>query len=385
MFLRAILALALIIDSLVVHHALPLAAARGLRRKPQCLSPAARPTHVNCDASVVTAQMESNMKRHVCAVLVMAAVAGCSSGGGGGGGPSGPVSPPDSSSPPESAPPESTPPESRQNNPPESSPPAAFEYRTLATVEGAIRAESAIPGPTGYDSLRGRVFATADGAGNFTFRVDDPRTGPYQFTVNIPPNTTMNISRADLSGTFASFDYSALGTWQHRPPPPFGPFFGGSAVTGMATRAADLPRTGTASYAGPFLGRYNDDGDQWLVSASARSLANFGTGVVSFETAGTQVTDSRGAFANPYLDLTGSMTFLSSGGARRNALRGTVTSKPDALGNSLGLRGELRGLFFGPSSPTSAPPELGGSVAAQGALEPGGEGRGLTGAFTMRR
>jgi hypothetical protein len=253
----------------------------------------------------------------------------------------------------------------------------------LATVQGAIRAESAIPGQTRYDSLRGRVFATADGAGNFTFRVDDPRTGSYQFTVNLPPNTTINISRADLSGTFTSFDYSALGTWE-RNPGSFA-FFVGSAVTGTATQATDLPRTGTASYAGPFLGRYNDDGDQYLVSASARSLANFGTGAVSFETTGTQVTDSGGTRPNPYLDLTGSMTFLSSEGARRNALRGTVTSKPDAAGNSLGLRGELRGLFFGPSSATSAPPELGGSVAAQGALEPGGEGRGLTGAFIMRR
>ncbi len=312
------------------------------------------------------------MKRHVCAVLVTAALAGCSSGGGGGGGPSGPASPPagDSSSPPESS-------------PPESSPPAAFEYRTLATVEGAIRAESAIPaGQFGYDGLRGRVSATADGAGNFTFRVDDPRTGAYQFTVNLPPNTAINFSGAEVSGSFTSFDYSALGTWQHRPDPNSFVFFGGSGVVGVATRAADLPRTGTASYAGPFLGRYNDDADQYLVSATARSLANFGTGVVSFETTGTQATPTTDADMRPWpaLDLTGSMTFLSSGGARRNALRGTVSTKPGGLS----LRGELRGLFFGPSSATSAPPELGGSVAAN-QPDTGGEGRNLTGAFIMRR
>jgi hypothetical protein len=227
------------------------------------------------------------------------------------------------------------------------------------------------------------VFATADGAGNFTFRVDDPRSGPYQFTVNLPPNTTINISRADLSGSFTSFDYSALGTWERPPPSGFGGFLG-SAVTGMATRAADLPMTGTASYSGPFLGRYNDDGDQHLVSASARSLANFGTGVVSFETTGTQSTEAGFTFPNPGLDLTGSMTFLSSEGARRNALRGTVSTKPGGLG----LTGELRALFFGPSSPTSAPPELGGSVAAKSpdsAPQGRGEGRGLTGSFTMRR
>jgi hypothetical protein len=187
-----------------------------------------------------------------------------------------------------------------------------------------------------------------------------------------------------VSGSFTSFDYSALGTWQHRPDPNSFVFFGGSGVVGVATRAADLPRTGTASYAGPFLGRYNDDGDQYLVSASARSLANFGTGVVSFETTGTQVNDvggtPGGTRPNPGLDLTGSMTFQSSGGARQNSLRGPVSTKPGGEG----LTGEVRGVFFGPSSPTSAPPELGGSVAAS-RPEPGGEGRGLTGGFTMRR
>jgi hypothetical protein len=200
--------------------------------------------------------------------------------------------------------------------------------------------------------------------------------------VNLLPNTTLNISRADVSGSFVSFDYSALGTWE-RPAPTFSfhGLFRGSAVTGMATRAADLPRTGTASYAGPFLGRFNDDGDQYLVSATARSLANFGTGVVSFETTGTQVDDGGGIRDLPALDLTGSMTFLSSGGARRNALRGTVSSRPGGWFVS----GDLRGLFFGPSSATSAPPELGGSVAAKGPPELGGEGRGLTGAFIMRR
>lgn len=323
------------------------------------------------------------MKRHVCAVLMTAALAGCGTGGGGSG-PSGPVS--DSGNPPSGD--SSNPPSGDSSNPPSSdsgNPPAPFQYPTLAAATGAVRAESSIPaGQWGYDSLRGRVSATADGAGNLTFRVDDPRTGPYQFTVNVPPNTTMNFSGAEVSGTFTSFDYSALGTWQRRIDPNSFAFFFGSGVVGVATRAADLPTTGTASYAGPFLGRYNDDGDQWLVSASARSLVNFGTGVASFETTGSQVTDSTGSGGThpwPGLDLTGSMTFQSSGGARQNSLRGPVSTKPGGLG----LTGEARGVFFGPSSPSSAPPELGGSVAARGAPEPGGEGRGLTGGFTMRR
>ena len=298
------------------------------------------------------------MNRHLCTMLVTLALTGCSTGGGGSGGPSGLDSPPPNDS---------------------SSSPASFEYPTLAAVTGEVHVESAIPaGQFGYDGLRGRVSATADGAGNFTFRVDDPRIGPYQFTVNLPRNTKIDFSGAQVQGSFASFDYSALGTWQHSPDPNNFVLWGGSAVAGVATRAADLPRTGTASYAGPFLGRYNDDGDPWVVSATARSLANFGTGVVSFETTGTQITDSRNTLSAPQLDLTGSMTFASSGGARQNSLSGSVSTKSGSM------TGDVRAVFFGPSSPTSAPPELGGSVALKGG-GPEPEGVSLTGSFIMRR
>jgi hypothetical protein len=302
------------------------------------------------------------MKRRVCAALVTAALAGCGTGGGGSGGPSGPVSPPvsDSSSPPSSD---------------SSSPPASFEFPALSTVRDEVRVSSAITSRP-HEIFRDRVTATADGAGNFTFRVNDPNVGPYTFTVNLPPNTSISSSGERPDFAFNSLDYSAAGAWAHHGFP--GTVATGAGAVGVATGRADLPTTGTATYSGAFIGRQNDiDGERALVEANARSTANFGTGVVSFETTNSR---TRGGVADPTLDLVGSMTFQSSGGVRQNSLRGPVSTK------SGGMTGEVRGNFFGPASSTSAPPELGGSVAVKssGAVV-GGEGRSMVGGFVMKR
>ena len=318
------------------------------------------------------------MKRRVCAVLVTAALAGCGTGGGGSGGPSGPVSPPVSDS--------RSPPSSDSTSPPSSdsrSPPASFEFPTLATVNGSdVRVSSAIP-TQNYDALVDRVTATADGAGNFTFRVNDPTNGPYTFTVNVPPNSSLTTGGATEEVVLNSLTYSAAGVWGR--PNIFGSV-GGAAAFGVATGAADLPKTGTASYSGAFIGRVNSDNSNFgVVNASASSLANFGTGVVSFATTNSHLTWDFGGPPNlavPDLDLTGSMTFQSSGGVRQNSLRGPVSTKPGGWG----LTGEVRGTFYGPASSTSPPPELSGSVAV-GVADPEsvGEGRSIIGGFVMKR
>jgi hypothetical protein len=240
-----------------------------------------------------------------------------------------------------------------------------------------------------YGALRGQITATAEGAGNFTFRVNDPTHGPYTFTVNVPPNTSFTINNGTEEVVLTSLTYSAAGVWGR--PDIISSFPGGAAAFGVATRAADLPRTGTASYSGAFVGVANSDFANFgVVHASASSLANFGTGQVSFETTASRLNWGTGAFeAAPYLDLSGSMTFQSSGGVRQNALRGPVATKPGGWN----LTGEVRANFYGPASSTSPAPEFSGSVAVGRrdvpAGEPGhpggGEGRALIGGFVMKR
>jgi hypothetical protein len=304
------------------------------------------------------------MKGRVCAVLVTAALAGCGTGGGGSGSPNGPVSPPvsDSSSPPSSD---------------SSSPPASLEFPTLATVRGSdVRVSSAItPGGTGAGQLRDRVTASADGAGNFTFRVNDPVHGPYTFTVNVPPNySSIFLEDASRAGSFDSLLYSAVGVWSNKMNSG-----AGAAIFGVATGRADLPTTGTAQYSGQFRGQHRDDTDLirrrvFFVHASASSLANFGTGVVSFATANSYMNDGSGDVAAPQLNLTGSMT-----GARENQMRGSVST-------ANGMTGDIRANFFGPASATKPPPEMAGSVAVRsGGATNGGEGRSMIGGFVMKR
>ncbi len=207
------------------------------------------------------------MKRYVCAVLVTAALAGCGTGGGGSS-PSGPVSPPPTSSPPESSPPESSPPES---SPPESSPPPSSEFPTLSTVRDELRVSSAITSRP-HEHFRG-VVATADGAGNVTFRVNDPNVGPYTFTVNLPPNSSLNVSNETIEGTFTSLRYSSAGVWASKihPQTAFSGPVAGAAAVGVATPRANLPTTGTAQYSGQFLGRLDNDGINQAQCAPQRS------------------------------------------------------------------------------------------------------------------
>jgi hypothetical protein len=109
------------------------------------------------------------------------------------------------------------------------------------------------------------------------------------------------------------------------------------------------------------------------VTAEARSVANFGTGVVSFETANTRIDGS----PNSDLDLVGSMT-----GAQTNQMRGTVSTKT----GTAPMSGDIRANFYGPASATQPPPELAGSVSVQApGSTTGGAGRSMVGGFVMKR
>jgi hypothetical protein len=225
--------------------------------------------------------------------------------------------------------------------------------------------------------------------------VNDPIVGPYTFAVSLPPNTSINISNEAIEGTFSSLLYSTVGVWDRKLQD--GGFkieaprecacgrIAGAAAAGVATPRADLPTTGTAQYSGQFLGRHDSDGATiFAVHAEAQAVANFGSGMVSFTTTNTHFgVGGRGAAA-PSLDLTGSMTFQSSGGVRQNSLSGPVSTR-GAFGDPA-MTGEVRGNFFGPASASSAPPELAGTVAVKAPdSAPDREGRSVIGGFVMKR
>jgi hypothetical protein len=324
------------------------------------------------------------MKRHLCAALVTAALAGC---GGGGGGSAGPVSTP------------AVVPAPGRND---STPPASFaEYPTLGTVNsnsgGDVRVFTAIMSQdVSSEPTRGQVVARADGAGNFTFTVNaHPGVEPYQFTVGLTNAAALmavagtscgncfrigNIQSDAVIGNFAFLDptvaglsYMTVGSWgvvnfSN------GLASGGAGVVGIPTRAADLPKTGTATYAGQFVGTYRNGQSFDLIGATASSIANFGTGIVTLETTNSQrqfVPPGETTNATPQLDFAGTMTIQSSGGARTNQLQGIVATRG-------GLTGDARGSFYGPAAA-----ELGGAVVFRGPAGLGNEA--FIGGFGMKK
>jgi hypothetical protein len=228
-----------------------------------------------------------------------------------------------------------------------------------------------------HEHFRDRVTATADGAGNVTFTVNDPNVGRYQFRVDAVRGG-VEMGNVQMTGAFASLQYAGMGVWEHHGFAD-GNLVGGAGAFGVATPTADLPTTGTATYTGTFAGRHMQiftTGVREMagqVRADARSIANFGSGIVSFETSNTRINGS----PNSDLDLIGSMT-----GARSNDMRGTVSTKP----GTSPMSGDIQANFYGPASATSAPPELAGSLQVrQPGSTTGGVGRSMVGGFLMKR
>jgi transferrin binding protein len=317
------------------------------------------------------------MKNAVCAALVTIALAGCGSGGGGGGGTIAPTPTP-------------TPVAGGGSNNTtgggggdgSGGVPTAEAYPTMTTLNGQARVYTAIMSNGGAEPTRGQVTARADGHGNFTFTVNAITDAPaYTFTVGpnvsglhtvpgtscgncfrtAPINTTGSdggnvfgqIVYLDINGS-SGMSYLSIGSWAvYEPGTRSGEAVsGGSGVVGVATRDADIPKTGTATYSGQFIGRLNDGPAGFsVVGATATSLADFGSGVVTINTTNTQRQFAlNGEQALPGLDFSGSMNFLSSGGQRTNQLRGPVVTRS-------GIVGDANGAFYGPAAQ-----ELGGTV-----------------------
>jgi hypothetical protein len=311
-------------------------------------------------------------KRRLCAALVTAALAGCGGGGGGSPGPTGPA-------PVAVAPGNGGGTGTEAGNPPASVPgpypnlsnASGGDVRVYTALLSEVNAGAQFSGP-----IRGQVTATADGKGNYTFKVNGiGDTQAYSFTVGTtsasalgPLNGTScgncwragRFETADVIGVFAYLDptaagmsYMTVGAWGTNNKAHGSSFSEGAGVVGVPTRAADIPKTGTANYTGQFIGSLGTNGGGRVIGATAQSTANFGTGVVTLQTSNSQFTEGAPGNTSGF-DFAGTMTIQSSGGARTNQLRGVMATKN-------GMTGDAHGSFFGPAAQ-----ELGGAVVFKG-------------------
>jgi hypothetical protein len=254
----------------------------------------------------------------------------------------------------------------------------------MTTLNGQARVYTAIMNNGGGGPTRGQVLARADGNGNYTFTVNALGESPaYTFTVgpttsglhalngtscgNCFRTDTINTTGSDgrpVTGSITYLDingssglsYLSIGSWAVTNDRSIN-LSGGAGVVGIPTRDADIPKTGTASYNGQFIGRYMAGVEFSIVGATASALADFGAGVVTLSTTNTQrqvVFSDNFPQAVPGLDFSGTMNFQSSGGNRTNQLRGTMVTRS-------GMTGDAHGAFYGPAAS-----ELGGAVVFKG-------------------
>jgi len=92
---------------------------------------------------------------------------------------------------------------------------------------------------------------------------------------------------ANSSYALFNLNYMTLGFWEYETSGSAASGVGGAYAAESRPRARDIPTNGTASYNGGMIGRYADGTNSWAVSASAASVADFGTRSVSLTTSNT--------------------------------------------------------------------------------------------------
>jgi len=303
-------------------------------------------------------------------------IAGCGGGGGGGGGSATPAPIPAPA--------------------PAPAPPAypTIPNFTLATslegpshnftVNRSAKTLLEVPGGT----YSGQVVASASGITSITLNVTNIAGVTFSETfqsadltssVAVPglaPRTLLSGTKTASDGSVraltvldtgtAGFNYMVLGGWEYASAAGATSAAGSMFVFGPATRSAEIPTTGTATYNGLMFGRYADGAQLWTATASASATANFANRSVSLVTTNTQIVSvSTPQQAAPNLNMTGTLTYP----AATNALTG-------ALSTPGGLTGPTEARFYGPAAA-----ELGGTFFVR---DPGNTKQ-LTGTFGLKQ
>lgn len=169
-----------------------------------------------------------------------------------------------------------------------------------------------------------------------------------------------------LNPDTARLNYHTLGSWANIPAP-LGTYASGYVTLGAATPVAQVPTSGTASYAGLLNAAYTGPGLLYEIAAQANATADFATRAVTLTTSGSQrldaLTPSSTAVADSGFNLSGTLNWT----AGTNQLSGILTT-----GN--GLSGPATAKFFGPAAE-----ELGGTFD----LSVGGSVNRLIGGFGL--
>ena len=267
----------------------------------------------------------------------------------------------------------------------------------LASVAAAVIATPAMAAPVTYPAMQSTIKYTrtstgATGFGNYARAtskvVYDAATGTYTVrdTGSLIVTSTFTAANKDAAASSAEFTvykkganetlrtynsgattqgisltYTGYGQWRRTGAPAFGT---GTAVNdtyfvfGSKTPSANVPRTGSATYATALDGTFVNNTGAYAVNGTGSLTANFAGGTIGYSAAATGTKEIGGtSLAFGTMTGTGTIAFLSSG------FNGTGTT------NGSGYRMDVAGNFYGPAAQ-----EVGGLFRITGG---GGNGTGV--------
>lgn len=137
-------------------------------------------------------------------------------------------------------------------------------------------------------------------------------TGAFPTTVNGAPVTehrgvfvtaqTVNVSSFFPGVNFCQCEFTRWGFWSSqtiRPGPLFDSVQLGTWVAGQTISAAEMPRTGTASYSGHVIANISNGANQYVAAGNLNASVNFGTGIGSATVPGLDGTTYSGTLTAP--------------------------------------------------------------------------------------
>ena len=252
------------------------------------------------------------------------------------------------------------------------SPPGAIEPGFLVTFDSTSGGPLPISISSPLDSV-GCVGCLVTATTSATYSVSGLPAGPVTFTFVNPASASFTLNYSTLGMWSKPITSSA--DWQQ---------VGGAFSAGVLTRGVDLPTTGSADYAGYFIGRYATSvttlapaPGTYIVGANANATANFGTDLVTFFTSNTHIAPESGGpsvVAAPGLDFTSAAMPITRT-STSNSFAGVGTT-------ANGLSGQVAGALYGPPATTTpfAPPELGGALSVGN-----GTDQNMVGSFALKK
>jgi C-lobe and N-lobe beta barrels of Tf-binding protein B len=234
-------------------------------------------------------------------------------------------------------------------------------YASAGTVRGSVDSNGTIKiDATSQDGFGSNVQLNFDKASNsYTLKLNqggiNRTTGPlvasasntdrdgvfYQYSKGSSDTTEETLSILRWDNTQVNYSYTTLGIWGRTETSGNSAKFEAAYFTGgVPTTATDMPKTGTITYQGLFVGALTNNVDSDGFGGQAVISADFAKGTVGGVFTGTQQLIA----ANRNFNFTSDARIATGG----SVYSGTVTGSTGTA--AAGMAGTLNGGFFGPAA-----------------------------------